>query len=120
MAYVHGINDLRNQDQQEDNQGGSSRENELFDGDRGDPRKNSNFRTLIIILCPYLSCLSFLVIISFVEIAFYLATIIHSLIVSHELSPDLTSFLGPCTSTLATFGAKVIFLNICSTLGICN
>lgn len=114
MANIHGIRDLRgNQPEQPvGNQGNLSREAELFmvDARDMDPRKVSHCKTLQLILCPYFKFNSFLFIVSVIQIIFYITTIIYSLCIDHKLSPDLSSFLGPCTSTLVTFGAKVLFL----------
>lgn len=114
MANIHGIRDLRENEPEQPagNQGNPSREAELFmtDARDMDPRKVSHCKTLQLILCPYFKFNSFLFIASVIQIIFYVTTIIYSLCVDHKLSSELSSFLGPCTSTLVTFGAKVLFV----------
>eukprot|EP00826_Nyctotherus_ovalis_P031207 TRINITY_DN2490_c0_g1_i2.p1 TRINITY_DN2490_c0_g1~~TRINITY_DN2490_c0_g1_i2.p1 ORF type:complete len:192 (+),score=3.33 TRINITY_DN2490_c0_g1_i2:170-745(+) len=112
MSNIHGIRDLRENEPERPagNEGSQSREAELFmaDGEDLDPRKLSHCQTLQRILCPYFKCSSFLFIISIIQILLYVGTITYSAVKNRKLSPDANSFLGPCTSTLVTFGAKVI------------
>lgn len=120
MSNIHGIRDLRENEPERPagSQGNPSREAELFmaDGEDLDPRKLSHCQTLQRILCPYFQWSSFLFIVSIIQILLYIGTIIYSTVKSRRLSPDANSFLGPCTSTLVTFGAKVnlSFTLVCS------
>jgi len=122
MANIHGIRDLTNNEREHPAGNAPSREAELFivEGGEMDPRKLSHYQTLQRILCPYFKCYSFLFITSVIQIFFYLTTVIYSLAVDKKLSPDLNSFLGPCTSTLVKFGSKVTCLITLSTLKTCN
>jgi len=117
MANVHRLDEVRNH---RANQGrvpsrpapayyGSPDRMDILSpgGDRGDPRMVSHTKTVQQIICPYFDALSFVFLISLIEIAIYLATLTYSLLHDKGLSPEITVFLGPCLSTLSTFGAKV-------------
>ena len=75
----------------------------------GDPRSDGFVRTMWSIFCPYFKLMSFLLLMCVFDIAFYIATLIHSCVVYKGL--DGSSFLGPVTETLMRFGCKVTLVD---------
>ena len=111
MAGIHSLSDFRNENRGVSPQSTLNQGNQEFQFfpsvEEGDPRKYGNCETLQHLFCPFFRFLSFVVLISLFDILIYLLTLAHSAIAFGTLARDQSTFLGPCTSSLITFGAKV-------------
>ena len=120
MANIHGVGDLDRGGNQprrpmmggvpQGGQGGQGgMQIPLFSSRQvADPRSQGFCSTLHSILCPYFSLVSFTFMISIINAAFYIATLIHSLGRYGRLDESGDIFLGADTRTLIDFGAKVL------------
>ncbi len=117
MANIHGLGELNRDDprrydnvpQQDRGGRGEQDFNICFvpSDEREDPRKYNVFETIQRICCPFCSFLSFVFVISLIDILVYIALIVHSGVVYKSLDRNQKTFLGPCTASLVLFGAKV-------------
>jgi hypothetical protein len=73
------------------------------------PRTLGFFSTYRSIFCPTLRIVSFIFIISAIDIFIYIACIVHSLSTG-GLGSERETFLAPSNSTLFLFGSKVLLL----------
>ena len=117
MSNIHGITDLGDNSRRQSffplsNQNTNAMNSIItlpfsqYKNTNEDPRSLSFIGTIQSILCPGLRPLSFIFIISMIDIVFYLFTVIYSLF-NGGLSTKTTTFLGPSIYTLNKFGAKV-------------
>lgn len=91
------------------------------EGGNEDPRKDNCCITIKHVCCPYFHATQFVFIVSIIDILVYIGTLVHSIVLFHSLDKNQRAFLGPCMSTLVTFGAKVICPSIiCSIHTKCN
>ena len=125
MANIHGIGDIpdNNQNQQplnnqnendepNDNQArnrpGISQIPFFNEQNMADPRNLNFFDTMRSIFCPFLKPISFIFVISIIQISVFSITLVHSSI-SGGLETTNSVFLSPNNGTLSKFGAKVSF-----------